>query len=90
MWHVSIARLNRKGAVPLRRWTIPISAAAWRTAAGYLQGVGQGVAIEHRGEVALHLRKGLTEAEIGALSKEWLAIPAQDAFVPEAGIETRL
>lgn len=55
-----------------------------------LQGVGRGEPVSFLGKLALHLRRSLSDEEVGLLSPEWLAIPAQDEFSQDGAVEMRL
>lgn len=50
-----------------------------------LYGVGEGRSFGAIGDAAIHVRRGLTQAEREILGAEWLAIPA----TVEAGFEDR-
>lgn len=90
MWHVSIARLGRDGPVPFDRCGGGVLRAARRVADGILAGVGTGETVEMWKPQCLHVRRGLSDAEIATLSPEWLAIPARDEFSLDGSMETRL
>jgi hypothetical protein len=53
-------------------------------------GVGAGETVEMLRPVCLHVRRGLSDAEIATLTPEWLAIPARDEFSEDGRIEQRL
>jgi hypothetical protein len=55
-----------------------------------LHGVGAGESVEALRPTCLHLRRSLSSDEMGALSAEWLAIPARDEFSQDGAIESRL
>jgi hypothetical protein len=59
-----------------------------------LEGVGQGKGILHLGKeenaAAVHLRRSLSDEEIGVLSPAWLAIPAEHEFTRDGEIEMEL
>lgn len=54
--------------------------AAKRIGQSSLSGVGREPSVFHRGRVAIHVRRSLTDEEMTGLSCEWLAIPARDEF----------
>lgn len=55
-----------------------------------LSGVGDGESVEALRPTCLHVRRSLSPEEMKSLSAEWLAIPAQDEFSMEGGVEERL
>jgi hypothetical protein len=55
-----------------------------------LDGVGQKPTVLTARKVALHMRRSLTEEEIGTLDPCWLAIPARDEFSEDGAIEMEL
>lgn len=64
--------------------------AARRIAMEVLRGVGDGESVETVKSVCVHVRRSLSREEIGTLSAEWLAIPAQDEFSEDGAMESRL
>jgi len=91
VWHVSIARLGGTWLpVNTDRWGGGVLRAARRAADEILAGVGSGETAELLKPVCLHVRRGLSDEEIAALSPEWMAIPAQDEFSEDGAMETRL
>ena len=92
MWHVSIARVNPsgKGLISTSRWGGGTLRYARRMAMRTLNGIGDGEAVEMLRPAALHLRRSLSLDEVGALSAEWLAIPARDEFSEDGEMEKRL
>ena len=63
---------------------------ARRMAMKILDGVGAGESVEALRPTCLHVRRSLSLEELGALSAEWLAMPARDEFSQEGGMESRL
>ena len=90
MWHVSIARLGRTAVLPTDRWGDGTLREARRIALNYLDGVGMAETVEKLRPTCLHIRKSLSDAEIGCLTAEWLAIPARDEFSEDGAMEARL
>ena len=64
--------------------------AAFRIVENILEGVGEGESVPLWKPVCLHVRRALSESEIGLLAPEWLAIPAKDGFMPGGEMESRL
>jgi hypothetical protein len=63
---------------------------ARRRAMQILDGIGAGESVETLRPTCLHIRRSLSPEEMGALSAEWLAIPAQDEFSQDGGMEGAL
>ncbi len=90
MWHASIARLDHRGAVPSERWGEGTIRDAKRRLLEALAKVGQEPSVLRMGRIALHMRRSLSDAEMAQLSREWLAIPAQDEFSEDGEVEMQL
>ncbi len=55
-----------------------------------LMDVGREPTIGSMGRIALHMRRSLTDDEVGSLSREWLVIPARDEFSEGGEVEMQL
>ncbi len=55
-----------------------------------LNGVGQDPTVLTMRRIAIHMRRSLSDGEMGKLRCEWLAIPAQDEFSEEGEMEMQL
>lgn len=55
-----------------------------------LHGVGTGESVELLKPTCLHVRRSLSDDEMGTLSAAWLAIPARDEFSEDGAMESRL
>lgn len=65
MWHVSIAFLKEpEGTLAFARWGPSLLARARDVGLHLLLGVGEGSTWIHRGNIAIHVRRSLTDAEI--------------------------
>lgn len=79
MWHASIGvRREFRGTMLVPQWTPQELLRAWRLAEHLLRGVGTGPDFRKNGQVSIHLRRSLSDAEIAGLDPAWLAIPAVD------------
>lgn len=84
VWHASISLqdLRRRRPVPVADW----DARAWEKARTKLRtllaGVGTGEDVRERGDVALHLKRRLSDGELARLDPAWLANPAVDGAAP--------
>ncbi len=76
MWHVSIAEHDGHGV--MRTAAIRNKTALFTLGRKLLQGVGNGETFEKTGDLAIHVRRSLSDEEIAGLNPEWLAIPAID------------
>ena len=72
------------------RWGDGTMRAARRLAGEMLAGVGAGESVEMLRPTCLHVRRGLSDAELATLTPEWLAIPARDEFSMDGAMEPRL
>lgn len=59
-------------------WSAKDLADAWAIANRLLSGVGIGPNHSKNGDVAIHLRRRLSDSEKRLLTEEWLKIPAID------------
>lgn len=79
VWHVSLAVLNESLRTVLtskvNRFTLQTVRACALKA---LEGVGEGPARFEKGNIAFHLRRKMTAAEIAGLSKTWCSIAPID------------
>jgi len=90
VWHASIARWGNT-LISTDRWGAGVLRAARRLVnESVLCGVGHGESVEILKPACLHVRRSLSDAEIGYLSPEWLAIPARDEFSEDGAMEGRL
>jgi hypothetical protein len=64
--------------------------AARRLAEETLLGVGTGESVETIRPTCIHVRRSLSDHEMGCLTAEWLAIPARDEFSEDGQVESRL
>lgn len=55
-----------------------------------LMDVGREPTVLSMRRIALHMRRSLTDEEMGTLSCEWLAIPARDEFSEDGEVEMTL
>ena len=90
MWHASIARLGKYAPIPTEQWGNGVIREAKRQLLRALTGVGQEPSILTMRKIALHMRRSLSDIEIGSLSCAWLAIPAQDEFSEDGEMEMAL
>jgi hypothetical protein len=77
VWHASIALLDKKGR-PIQVKHVVNKKAGRSIGEGLLFGVGTGETYYKEGEIAIHVRRSLSEEEIAGLDPVWLAIPAVD------------
>lgn len=63
---------------------------AQRYARMILEDIGIDPTVLTMRRIAMHARRALSEAEMGSLSCEWLAIPALDEFSEDGEVEMRL
>lgn len=78
VWHVSIAYKKNSNVKRVSRWLPWTLDKAFELAEDLLFGVGSGEWYRKLGDVAIHLRRRLSDEEIAGLPAEWLAIPAID------------
>lgn len=84
MWHVSLSLPQAVRPLVTDRWTRQQRNEAARQARLLLVGVGGAVEESGLYPFAYHLRRGLTDEEIGGLDPAWCALPAVDgAGTPE-------
>jgi hypothetical protein len=76
--------------MPAEDWGHGVYIAARRHATEALREVGSGQTVETVKGFLLHARRSLSDEEMGRLTAEWLAIPAQDEFMEGCEMETRL
>lgn len=76
MWHASIAVHDLSGPVRWARCGLKARGIVRETVIGLLAGVGTGNTRRDRSDVVLHVRRRLSERELGMLTAEWCAIPA--------------
>ncbi len=84
MWHASISLqdLRRRRPVAVADW----DGRDWEKARAKLRmlllGVGTGEDVRERGDVAIHLKRRLSDGELARLDPAWLACPAVDGAAP--------
>lgn len=90
MWHVSIALRGFDGRpVETARVVSQVRTDIKRLADRLLAGVGQGPDKFHRGRIAFHLRRSLTNDELARIDQAWLALPAIDGGTEDEETEVR-
>ena len=90
MWHASIARLGRTAPISTTRWGDGVIREAKRQLFKALLGVGREPTVLSMRRIALHVRRSLSDEEMGLLDCEWLAIPARDEFSEDGEVELAL
>lgn len=78
MWHASVAVMDEGQPVPPLATTDAEARAAATQCAAMLAGVGMEPSRFEPKDIAFHLRRSLSDAEIARLDPAWLAIPAVD------------
>ncbi len=90
MWHASIAKLGSSAPVPTDRWGDGVRHSANRLLTEALSGVGKEPTVTTMRKIAVHMRRSLSDEEMGMLTCEWLAIPARDEFSEDGEVEMSL
>lgn len=78
VWHASQAAQTDYGPIPIAELDRKERRILRALGEKLLEGVGAGDWIHHEKQVAVHVRRRLSEAELRGLDPAWLAIPAID------------
>ena len=78
VWHASQAAQTDYGPIPIAELGRKERRLLRALGEKLLEGRGEGPLIHHEKQVAVHVRRKLTRAELDGLDPEWLSIPAVD------------